>query len=67
MAVNPCFMLKQEEESAKLYEEIFSTGPVQLMNYGEIEMELQGTFFAKGHAVLTDESGIKWQPSCLNA
>ncbi len=38
-----------------------------LGNRGHIEMELQETFFAKGHAMLTDQFGIKWQLSCPNA
>lgn len=37
-----------------------------LRDRGQVEMELQETFFAKGHAMLTDEFGIKWQLSCPN-
>ena len=38
-----------------------------LSGEGQIEMHLQETFFAKGHAMLTDQFGIKWQLSCPNA
>ncbi|WP_411842300.1 VOC family protein [Salinicoccus sp. HZC-1] len=38
-----------------------------LKDQGQVEMELQETFFAKGHAMLTDRFGIKWQLSCPDA
>ncbi|HIW12394.1 MAG TPA: hypothetical protein H9891_04465 [Candidatus Salinicoccus stercoripullorum] len=56
MAVNPYFVFKQK-----------SAEPVQLMRYDDAEMELRETFFAKGHAMLTDEFGTKWQLSCPDA
>ncbi|KKK34238.1 hypothetical protein WN59_08135 [Salinicoccus sediminis] len=68
MAVNPYLIFKQVAEMpAKLYEGAFRTGPSQLMNYGEIKMRLQGAFFAKRHAMPTDEFRSKWQPGCSNA
>lgn len=70
MAVNPYFMFEREPAELMKYGEVTGgkcAASNVLRDEGRNGMELQETFFAKGHAMLIDKFFIKWQLSCPNA